>query len=398
MRIRRLLVNLFLVAAASIIAFGLCEVIVRLAAPQQLIQIRPDLFLPLDTLGYGHQPNIDLTVNTGERDVRVRTDAAGFRIARAGRAVGQHKLLLLGDSFVEALQVEYEQSVSGLIERCFPIQTGQTAAVWNSAVSGWDPPQYLMQLRRTLRSGRFDLVLVSVYLGNDVVAHRRDVVPPRQPERRRHFRFPSSLRWAEVTDAVLAPVNDGLETRSHLFILLKLRFQSLLIRAGLTAVKVPSEIQRNEASSPRWALTAGILAEIDSLAANAGVPTIFALLPSVEQVDPDILRFRAKWFGINPASLDLDQPDRLLGAELQRRGLSYTSLLEPLRSAQRSGLQLYGRVDSHFTSEGHRIYWETIAPVIAQRLGVPFRPATSTDSCAVVPTSPLRQQDSSDRR
>ncbi len=66
--------------------------------------------------------------------------------------------------------------------------------------------------------------------------------------------MPRRLAWREFIDAVLAPINDGLETRSHLFIFLKDRFQGLLIkRFGLTALEIPTELRRDQAASPRWA-------------------------------------------------------------------------------------------------------------------------------------------------
>jgi hypothetical protein len=361
---------LLLILLGCSIALGLAEVVVRLFASQQLILLRPDIWQPLDSLGWAKRPNVRALVNTGDRTVTLVTDGRGFRVGAFPRPGVGYRILLLGDSFMEALQVEYEQSLAGLIEQCFSDGAGRGAIVSNTGVGGWDPPQYFLQARRSLAQEPFDIVVVAVFLGNDIVTRRR-ILPPRQPEARHKLRIPRSLLWGEFVDAVFAPVNDGLETRSHLFIFLKNRFQGLLMRAHLTALEVPSELLRSEAESSRWSVTADILAEIDSMSTAAGIPALFALIPSIEEVDPEVFRHRAQAFGIDLSTVDLEQPVRLMTAELERRGLRYVSLLQPLRDARSRGVVLYGRADPHPSAEGHRVMWGAIAPMLAEALGVP---------------------------
>jgi hypothetical protein len=371
---RKAALNLLLLLVASVVALVLGEIAVRLVAPQQLILLRPDLWQPVDSVGWAHRPNLKTQVNTGDRTVWMYTDSSGFRVGAAGRQPGRYRILLLGDSFMAAMQVEYEESLPGLIDRCFATRTGQTAAVWNSAVAGWDPPQYYVEAGRALNAKPFDLVLVAVFLGNDIVDRRR-IFKPREPDPRHNLRFPRHLTRAEFVDALLAPINDGLETRSHLFVFFKNRFQTLLMRFGLTGFELPTELRRDQASSPRWSVTADILADIDSLAKAHGVPTAFALIPAIEQVEPAVLQDRTRSFGIDPASLDMDQPERLMIQELDRRKLTYVSLLPVLRQAHSRGITLYGQVDKHPSVDGHRVMWDGVAPLLAQRLRLPYHAA-----------------------
>jgi len=368
---RRATKNMLLCIAASVVGLALGEGIVRLVAPQQLIVQRPELFRPLDSLGYAHRPNVNLTVNTGDRTVTMLTDTSGFRIGVAGRPPGNLRVLLLGDSFMAAMQVEYEQSLAGLLERCFAARAGKSLAVWNTGVAGWDPPQYYLQARRALESRSFDVVLVAVFLGNDVVESPA-VLPPREADRRHPFRFPKRLTHDEVVDAVLYPANDVLEATSHLFLFFKHRSQSLLMRLGLTTIDIPVSLRRSEAGSTRWERTADILAGIDSLASARGIPTVFALIPAIEQVEPGVFAARAEAFGLDPNLFDLDQPERLIAAELQTRGLHFVSLLPLLRNARGRGAALYGRVDWHPSAEGHQVMWEGVGPAITRALGLTY--------------------------
>jgi len=149
-RLLSALLTVVLVGASLGVAFGLGELLVRLVVPQQLVIKRPDIWQAVDTLGWAHRPNVNTTINTGERTVRVITDRDGLRVGLRGRVEGKRHVLLLGDSFMEALQVEYEQSVAGLLEARLTSRLGEPVAVRNGGVGGWDPPQYLMEARRRI--------------------------------------------------------------------------------------------------------------------------------------------------------------------------------------------------------------------------------------------------------
>lgn len=382
--LRRILPSLLLLLVGLLLATGLSEVLVRLLAPQQLIVQRPDLYRPMDSLGYAHRPGVSLSVNTGDRDVTMSTDSNGFRIGSKGRPAGDFRVLLLGDSFMAAMNVEYEQSFAGLVEQCFAARTGKSVSIFNAGVAGWDPPQYLVQARRELASGAYDAVLVSVFLGNDVVDRLRYLRAFQADEVHRFRLLPRSLSWSGIIDAWLYPINDLLETRSHLFVFFKTRLRTVLMRAGLTPVEVPPNLKRSEANSGRWAVTADILAGIDSAAKARGIPTMYMLIPAIEQVVPTVLAERAKSFKIDPASLDLDQPDRLMAEQLGQRHLPLVSLLPLLRDAQQRKVDLYGRVDMHPSADGHRVMWNGAASLLAQTLKLPYQvPADSSAPCAL---------------
>ncbi len=381
---RNLFLNLTLIGVALLIGALLMEVAIRIIAPQQLILLRADIWQPVDSVGWAHRPGLTTDVNTGDRTVGFFTDQHGFRIAQGGRPEGRpYRILLLGDSFMAAMQVEDEQSTAGLIEKCLAARTGgKGAAVWNTGVSGWDPPQYLVQARRALDSLPFDLVLVSVFLGNDVVERRR-VLSPRLPDRRPTLRLPRSLGKDELIDAVLAPINDGLETRSHLFVFMKNRFQSVLMMLGLTHIEIPIELRRDQATSGRWAVTGDILADIDAMAKARGAATLYMLIPSIEQVEPEILAHRARSFHIDPSTLDIDQPERLISRELEKHHLDFFSVREALRAAQQRGVTLYGRADMHPSADGHRVMWNTLAPHLARELQAPYRDSSTDSACSM---------------
>jgi hypothetical protein len=236
--------GLLLLAVSTLLAVLFAEVAVRLAAPQQLIEIRPDVWEPIDGIGYLRRPDVTASINTGERTVTVRTDHERHRVGAAGRVDAATQVLLLGDSFMEALQVEHEQTTAALVESDLAERLGRPVAVRNAGVSGWSPNHYLIRGRELLAADRFALTVVAVFVGNDAVSQAIPHIPPRPPTERHEFHWPSGWSARALVDAFVAPVNDKLEVRSHLFVLLKEHLldasHATRTHGGLPAARVPS--------------------------------------------------------------------------------------------------------------------------------------------------------------
>jgi SGNH hydrolase-like domain, acetyltransferase AlgX len=344
------------------------EGVIRLVAPQQLIQIRPDIWQPADTVGWLNRPNVRAKINTGERTVNMFTDAEGFRVGAAGRVNANKKVLILGDSFMEALQVEYEQSGAGLLQDALPKLVGEPVAVRNAAVDGWDPDQYVMRARSLLARDHYDLVITGVYLRNDVISRDRGYLPPRPRDERYRLRFPRSLSFTELTNAILRPFNDYMEVRSHLYIFVRNRMQTLRMQVGLSPYSFPPQFLKSQADAPRWQVTSGLLAKVNELAKQHGVPALFVLIPAPFQVDSASMMRQIQGFHLDPNAIDLEQPNRILGEQLEAQGLDVYDILPEFREADQRGEQLYGSVDPHFSPEGNQLFATLVAPRAADLL------------------------------
>ncbi len=377
---RTLLLNGLLVGLSGLFACGLGEVAVRIAVPQQLIIRRADIYQAADTLGWLHQPNIVTTINTGEGEVTLATDPRALRIAPGTtRVPDARKVLILGDSFMEAIQVEHDSSTAGLLQAALRTTLADpTLETWNAGVGGWNPEQYRLRAEALVRETQFSAALVAVYLGNDIMQWRTPAYRPRTPTELHSLRFPRQLSAREFVDALLYPVNDFLEERSHLFVLLKSRLETLRMRLGLTAAYFPPDFNKSVAEDGRWDNTATILEEIAVAARKTGVEPIFVLLPAPYQIDPALMMQYARGFGLDTASIDAEQPNRLLAAAMTARGLRNIDVLPAFREAQRAGTHLYGTVDQHFTAAGHALLTAQVLPLIAEQLSPrsASRPAT----------------------
>lgn len=367
-RLRNVLLTGGLLCASLAFSLLLAEGLVRLVAPQQTILKRPDIWMPVDTLGWAHRPHLETRINTGERTVEVHTDEDGHRVGREGRVEADTRILVLGDSFMEAFQVEYEQSVPGLLERRLPESLERRVAVRNTAVGGWEPSQYLLQARTSLQEEEFDLVILALYLKNDILERRRDHFPPRAPTEVHRFSVPDGLSRDALIDSILYPLNDFLEVRSHLFQLFKRRADHLLMKLGLTAAYFPDVFYEREADSPRWRVTAQISAEIAELAAERSVPTLVLLIPPPGRVNPDEFERYVRGFGIDPAEVDMEQPAALLSESLRDERMFVVDASRALISARAQGERQYGEVDQHLTPAGHETVAEVLLPAVIEHL------------------------------
>jgi hypothetical protein len=160
--VRRALGVAALVLVSALLAVGLAELVLRVAAPQPaswLALYRRHPTLPFHAL----LPDAHFSVETGETRWRVDTDAQGFRIGPSPRPPARCTALWLGDSFAFGHGVDWDDSFVGLVEARTPDYRQR-----NAAVPGYGPVQYREVLEQLIADDEtFDRLLVVIYLGND---------------------------------------------------------------------------------------------------------------------------------------------------------------------------------------------------------------------------------------
>ena len=385
---RRWIGRIVLVLGSLLVGALLSEGFVRLFAPQPLVQIRPDIWIPVDGLGHQMAPNLDTTINTGERPVRLLTDENGHRIGPQGPPTGERRILAVGDSYLEALQVEHSGIVTTRLARMLETsdlpgsRTGTGApryAMTNAGVGGWGPNRYYSKVRDALNEDDYDLVLVFVFVGNDIVSNTRTWYAARPPRARR-TRAPRSLRYRELVDAWIYPTWLRLGERSHLAVLLKGGLLNLWLRLGLSRRPLEPIYLTSYTNSPRWEMTARVLQNTVDVAARSGSRAAVVLIPPDFAVDQALGKAYVAGSGVDPALVDLDQPARLLGERLRDAGIVALDPTHHFKALYESGVALYGRVDRHLNLRGHDELARFIAPAVAEQFSTPPRTVSNGDS------------------
>jgi hypothetical protein len=95
------------------------------------------------------------------------------------------------------------------------------------------------------------------------------------------------------------------------------------------------------------------------------------LIPTDFQVDKPTFDGYVSGFGIDPATVDLDQPTRRLLEEFAERKLQVVDALPKFRELSATGNVLYGDIDPHLSAAGHRALADLLLPEVANLLKRP---------------------------
>ena len=133
------------------------------------------------------------------------------------------RLLLLGDSFVESLEVEYEKTFPALLEQLFTMRDGQ----WDVAVvgsQGYSTSQELLAFREFHDVISPDITLLCFYCGNDFEDNLRRQFAYLDDDGRLQMPVNTSPRWKHRAKKF----QRWLYESSHLVFLIKNSLQSAL--------------------------------------------------------------------------------------------------------------------------------------------------------------------------
>jgi len=168
--------RIFIIAAVVltvVVCFALAETGIRiyhLTSDRQRF-----IWLPDEFLGYVHSGNNQFQHHFTEQEritVDHRTNAFGMIGAEitVDKNPGTYRILILGDSFTEAIQVEDNANFSARLEQQFnnlPDRKHKKTEVLNAGVSGYSPLNYYLNFKRQWAALDPDLVLVQIF-ANDV--------------------------------------------------------------------------------------------------------------------------------------------------------------------------------------------------------------------------------------
>lgn len=348
---RRLLLKLILLAVSISFVLAVGEIFIAITMPQDmgiwrterdgLITLHPNIstYLP----SYGHD---------------VRTNSFGFRDEPVSRVKPEDvfRVIIVGDSFMEALQVAHEQSLPHLVEDRLTEDSGRRIEVLNAGVSGWGTDDQLDWLRRDGFDLDPDLVVVAMTLHNDVSDNLEmnrhkfvdGVVSPRSDVQ---------LSWPRYVEL---KIKGWLATHSQLY-----RFTTRAMRGGeirKRAGRLDHHVDRlfkletTERTALGWKLTRAHLDAIQTEGASIGADTAIFLIPLAVQISDQAFSEFLSLRGLKPDQVDRMQPQRQILDWGRDAGVEVIDLLPVLRryTGMHSGL-LYVPRDGHWNEMGHKL-------------------------------------------
>jgi hypothetical protein len=380
---RSWLAPLSLILGGTGVAVLILEVVLRLADISY-----PYFYIPDPYTGHAHKPHAEGWWKK-EGLAYIRINSAGFRDREHAKekAPGAFRIVILGDSYSEALQVPIEQTYWALLEqdlqRCQPL-AGRPIEVLNLGVSGYGTAQELLMLRHRGWDYSPDLVLLAFLTGNDFRNNSRAL----QNDSTRPYFIKMDNRLmldASFRDSLTFRIR-SLEFTYELFEHVRVlqvvresayRFQAYLAdlnhRRKVSAV-VGAEIGRDlmeylEPQEPLWTdawqVTEDLIAQMHSEVREKMADFLLVTLSNPDQVHPDTRHRQqvAEELGVR----DLLYPDRHIASWAEQHAIPVFSLVHPMAAyAEEHQVFLHGFSntaigDGHWNAEGHRLAGHLIA-------------------------------------
>jgi len=300
------------------------------------------------------------------------------------------RILLLGDSFVEAMQVPGEDTVARQLEEELNRAGGAVHyEVISLGVSGYGTASEALAYREMGRQYDPDLVLVAFYPGNDV----RNNSPTLETVLRPVYAPDGSLMRVEAPKrarrgrrSLLGRVFEGSQAYRFFRKMILTRHAGLsawlrdvgLVQtgAGVTAptqggvpldywvYAAPPDAEWEEAWRRSESLLLGLRRAVEADGAEFGV----LIVAGREQVYPQsweaILRAHPAMQGIE---WDISWPERRLARWCDDNGIPRVRLTEAFRAARDSSAPLHYHYDGHWTAAGHRLAAKTVAKFLRDR-------------------------------
>jgi hypothetical protein len=268
--------RLILLAGALLVGLVLAEIVLRLFVDQETKRLAA---YDLD-LGWTGRPGGEGWYIRSRDGIRCHFayNALGFRDEEVTNSSPvERRFLMMGDSFLEALEVDYPETFQKSVEERLKANGGGAADVAIIASQGYSTAQQLWAYQKfgaTIASGTVVLVF---YTGNDFVDNvRKDfaflnadgvLVLPERSEPWWRIQYLKFARWMYET--------------SHLFFFVKNSIENL------TSIRLADESKKSseESASYRFAITDSLIAHLHRKVVADGRSMLLVIIPSAREVE-----------------------------------------------------------------------------------------------------------------
>jgi lysophospholipase L1-like esterase len=331
----------FSVVASAVAFLLLAEAVIRLEA---LIK-GGRIWTPDKRLYVQHIPNTSFR-NVGyykEYSAKGRVNNWGFigKDRSIDKPEGSYRIIVVGDSFTEAVQVDSDKNYCSLLETLL----GQRYEVINTGLSDYSPKLEYMYLREKLVHFGPDRIMLQLF-ANDVhddYRHRAMEEGPFNLGPRRSFIYNHSkfyhycLRQREKLREKLFGKRGTVEdTNIDKFFFMKKGNQALKTRL--------------------WAVTEQYLSRIKELADGRGIRLSVFIIPMESQISPpDQMSMASQFYFKEPPTDDFEKAVRMF---CEANKVDFIDMLTVFRDNKK--LDLYFEKEGHLTELGHNLVAETL--------------------------------------
>jgi hypothetical protein len=320
-------------------------------------------------VGHFHIPGATAWIREPEFTTYLRFNSLGLRGAEAQvpKPTDRFRVLVLGDSFVEAKQVDEDISVTEQLNARFSKAGKSDIRALNGGVFDWSPVHELLYLQEAGPRLRPDLVVQFFYIGNDVTD-----LWPRSHGELRDLGYPLAtvdddgdlimLPWKRSNPDESESVVAALSRRSAVARMMETGVVDKMRYSGHGGDGLEGhvvELFRGKATSAEnraWRTVEATLVETHDAAERMGAQYALVIVPAKWQVH------REDWSKLISGQGQPDDrdwyfrgPDRRLSQIADAHSIPVLDLLPVLRNAAASGERLYYQRDIHWNPAGHTV-------------------------------------------
>ncbi|MCC6179158.1 MAG: SGNH/GDSL hydrolase family protein [Chloroflexi bacterium] len=339
--------------------------------------------------GFFHVPGYDGWQHSSEYFARVHFNRLGLRDRRESydKPPGTFRILLLGDSFMEGVQVEQQQTTAALLEASLRRERPDlNVEVVNAGVAGWGTGIEYLYFDHEGYRFQPDLVLVGFFIGNDLHDNyyklqlegddldqavkpyfklapdggleRKD--PPPAPPR------PGGLVTAlRACCRLWNVVETGAINR-----LSNPQANVPLFAAGPLAPHTRAMYEKEPSGewAEGWEITARLFDRLKARADEMGASLAAFVIPDSPQLSDDDWETMVQGRRLRDGRLDLAAPNQQLARIAEREGFLLLDLLPTLR-AESGGdwKRFYFQTDQHWNQAGHTLAARELTRFLLER-------------------------------
>ncbi len=299
------------------------------------------------------------------------------------KAAGVFRVLVIGDSYVEARHVPLDSTFCRLLERRLNAVLAEDSArrparaeVIAIAHRGWSQREELAAFEREGLALAPDLVVLCFLGYNNVTGNTPALRASEREQEETHLMKRPGQTRVPLSSLVglVVPASHLNRFVSYRLTLLAARFEGAADRDAPLETTIPVDYlvycDTKDPEWPRaWAETESLTARIRDLSEAAGARFLLASLPMPQGYYPEGLADLERAYpALRRAGADLARPDSMIAQIAARRGFDLVPLAPAFRARYaRDHERLHFPVNGHWNVAGHRLAAEVIAEEMAKR-------------------------------
>ncbi len=292
-------------------------------------------------------------------------NSKGFRGAEYTQAkpANTYRILSLGDSFtfgIVPVQYNYNSRIERQLNRKLADQ-GKQFQLINMGIPGIGPRDYLALLTNEGTQLNPDMVVVSLFIGNDLLEAERAI-----DKQREWYSYSYVLSFVNYIIQVQRKYEGKAYGAKNEYVDDK---PSLAADKFLEIQSARSQIFIKGDTESTTALNNQVeyIKQIKKICDSKNIKLLVVMIPDETQINPELQQqVMAKWKA-SPDQIDIKQPNQALATVFTEAKIPYLDLLDTFVAESKQEL-LYKQRDTHWNIAGNRVAAQAITPKIIEQI------------------------------